>query len=122
MIANFKLASKAAVVSRECIIVAARMIPTTGSSNHTLLSFIASCIFAPVDLTVLSRHIRVAIFDGKNVNTNAHTLQQYNIIYNKFLLVLIDFKQYSYHTCYMESTRAKDMETTSEGTVKVTWS
>lgn len=31
------------------------------------------------------------------------------------LPVLVDFKQYPHHTCYMEPTRAQDMETTSEG-------
>ncbi|XP_065910611.1 nephrocystin-1-like isoform X2 [Dysidea avara] len=52
------LAGKAAAVSRECVIVTARMIPTTGTN-----------------LTVLSRHIRIATFDGNNVLSNIHTIR-----------------------------------------------
>ena len=39
-------------------------------------------------------------------------------IYAKFVsynLVLLDFKQHPYHTCYMDATRTENMETTSEG-------
>ena len=79
MIPLFKLASKATIVSRECVIVAARMIPTTGAStlHYHYARYYDVILLLYVDLAVLSRQIRVAIFDGKNVNTVLCTLVQY---------------------------------------------